>query len=341
MRRILFIGLLAAASMGAATAGSASTWTEKAGMPTGKMSLSSSVVDGVIYTFGGRTGGTDASDIEVFASAEAYDPQTDSWTALADMPTPRFWHGSGTVDGIVYVVGGNSNASNDSFLPLSTVEAYDPAANTWTARANLPTARYGLTISVVDGILYAIGGRRNQSNVSTVEAYDPATDTWTAVAEMPTPRPFSASSVVDGKVYVFGGLDNIGGGRLTVEVYDPATDAWTTQSDLPTRRAVFSASTVDGLIYVIGGAAGFVTNYAGVPTVDVYDPGTDNWATASDMLTARARLATSVVDGTIYAIGGGLQWPTDAFPTVEAMTPTSATAVEAASWGIVKALVAR
>ena len=116
----------------------------------------------------------------------------------------------------------------------------------------------------------------------------------------------------------------------TVEVYDPAADARTTQSDLPTARGVLSAITVDGLIYAIGGAEVAVPHWTGVPTVDVYDSGTDNWITASDMLTARARLATSVVDETFYTIGGGLQWPTDALATLEAMTPTSATAVEAA-----------
>ena len=316
-----------------AAAGAAATWTNRADMPTGKMALSTSVADGVIYAIGGRTGG---SAVEVFASVAAYDPAADNWTTLTDMPTPRFWHASGVVDGIIYVVGGTSNPSNAVVLPLSTVEAYDPATDTWTTRAKLPTARYGLTISVVNGIIYAIGGM-GFSPSPTVEAYDPSTDTWTTVAAMPTPRGWLTSSVDDGKVYVFGGLDSGLAGMSAAESYDPATNAWTTQSDMPTERGLLSASTVDGRIYVIGGSRGLAENFGGGSTVAVFDPATDAWTTESDLPTARARLSTSVVDGTVYAFGGGATWPTDAFTTVEALTPTDTkTAVSPTTWATIK-----
>jgi hypothetical protein len=65
---------------------------------------------------------------------------------------------------------------------FSIVYVYDPATDTWTTAAGpLPTARAGLTAAVVDGRIYAIGGRLgeeadypdNLSPVSTVEEYDP------------------------------------------------------------------------------------------------------------------------------------------------------------------------
>jgi N-acetylneuraminic acid mutarotase len=57
-------------------------------------------------------------------------------------------------------------------LGLSTVEAYDPATDTWTTKAPMPTARQGLAAAVVNGSLYAIGGY-NGSYLSTVESYTP------------------------------------------------------------------------------------------------------------------------------------------------------------------------
>lgn len=54
----------------------------------------------------------------------------------------------------------------------------------WTRKADMPTARYGLSTSVADGKIYAIGGVTDSdesSYVSTVEMYDPATDRWTPI----------------------------------------------------------------------------------------------------------------------------------------------------------------
>jgi len=43
---------------------------------------------------------------------------------------------------------------------ISTVEAYDPETDTWEKKADIPTPRWGLSTSVVDGKIYAIGGHR-------------------------------------------------------------------------------------------------------------------------------------------------------------------------------------
>jgi N-acetylneuraminic acid mutarotase len=109
---------------------------------------------------------------------------------------------SSVVNGIIYVIGGYNGAV------LSTNEAYDPATNTWTTKASMPTARDALTSSVVNGIIYVIGGY-NGAYLSTNEAYDPATNTWTTKASMPTARRWLTSSVVNGIIYVIGGYNGV------------------------------------------------------------------------------------------------------------------------------------
>ena len=59
---------------------------------------------------------------------------------------------------------------------------------TWSKKADMPTPRWGLSTSAVDGRIYAMLGREN-ALVGTVEAYDPHTDTWTEKADIPTPTP--------------------------------------------------------------------------------------------------------------------------------------------------------
>ena len=183
------------------------------------------------------------------------------------------------------------------------------AEDTWTTKSPMPTARYVLSSSVVDGRIYAIGGSPDGSTgIRTVEAYNPLTDTWTTKADMPMVRAAGTSSVVNGKIYVMGGYaDSTVQLYSSVIEYDATTDTWTRKADIPTPRFCVSSSVVNGKIYAIGGALTY--NSTALSTVEEYDPATDTWTRKADMPTARAYLSTSAVNGKIYAIGGTLLNP--------------------------------
>jgi hypothetical protein len=71
-----------------------------------------------------------------------------------------------------YVIGGVTGTFGTF---VSTVEAYDPATDTWTRKADVPTARCSHSASLVDGRIYAIGGFLNPSSwasTAAVEVYD-------------------------------------------------------------------------------------------------------------------------------------------------------------------------
>ena len=127
------------------------------------------------------------------------------------------------------------------------------AEDTWITKTDMPTARFGLSTSVVNDRIYAIGGATGpQQDLRIVEEYDPATDSWIKKSDMPNTRCWHSTSVVNGKIYVIGGY---AAGILSgmVEEYDPATDTWTRKADMPTPRWVLSTSVVNGKIYAIGG----------------------------------------------------------------------------------------
>jgi N-acetylneuraminic acid mutarotase len=106
------------------------------------------------------------------------------------------------------------------FVGLSTVQLF-AQGGTWATKTSMPTPRQQLGTSVVNGLVYAIGGY-NESYLGTVEAYDPASDTWTTKASMPTARNGLSTSVVNGVIYAVGG--GVGGVLGTVEAYDPASN---------------------------------------------------------------------------------------------------------------------
>ena len=195
-------------------------WTSKTPMPTSRGFLSVSVVDGIIYAIGGCE---DVTGIGL-SNVEAYDPKTDTWTEKAPMPTARLLLTTCEVDGIIYAIGGASTFTPGAST-LKTVEAYDPATNIWTKKADMPTSR-ATSAAVTDGMIYAIGGVNygGGPGLSTVEVYDPVSDKWTTKTAMPTPRKFLSCCAAEGKIYAVGGVNSGGSALATVEIYDPALD---------------------------------------------------------------------------------------------------------------------
>ncbi len=141
--------------------------------------------------------------------------------------------------------------------------------DTWTTKTSMPTARYVLGGSVVNGKIYAIGGSAGGFQLTILEEYDPATDTWATKTSMPTARNTPTCNTVNGKIYAIGGWN--GSYLNTVEEYDPATDMWTncggTCTSMPTARDTTTSNVVNGKIYVIGGYNGSYLN-----TVEEYTP---------------------------------------------------------------------
>ena len=250
----------------------------------------------------------------------------DKWTTKAPMPTARCTFSTGVVNERIYAIGG-AKGRTDALrsVPLQIVEEYHPATDTWTRKADMPTARNALCVSVVDGRIYAIGGSDGIATpLDTVEEYNPETDTWTRKSDMPTVRYALSTSVVNGKIYAIGG--SMGGFRAlsTVEQYDPVTDTWTKKEDMPTARIHVSTSVVDGKIYAIGGVTG--TSASASRAVEQYDPATDTWTRKANMPSAGCTLSTSVVNGKIYAIGGSSPMPALApLSTVQEYNPVTDT----------------
>ena len=189
--------------------------------------------------------------------------------------------------------------------PPSQTPTLVPDMNLWTKKASMQTARYGLSTSVVNGKIYAIGGF---GGLTIVEEYDPSINAWTRKTDMPTGRGFLSTSVVNGKIYAIGGNSgpNVWGTTLaTVEEYNPETDTWTKKSDMTNPRDGFSTNVVNGKIYAIGGSV--VKSFENGNTlisVEEYDPVTNTWTMKADMHRGRDMFTTVVVDEKIYTIGG-------------------------------------
>jgi N-acetylneuraminic acid mutarotase len=123
------------------------------------------------------------------------------------------------INGVFFVAGGEDGSGSAKL----TVDAYNPATNTWTTKGGLlPEPQGGMGSGVISGKLYAVGGSGPASSATTIlRSYDPTADLWTDKAPMPTGRYYLASVVVKGQLYAIGGADENGAALAANEVYTP------------------------------------------------------------------------------------------------------------------------
>jgi N-acetylneuraminic acid mutarotase len=182
------------------------TWAAQANMPTARLSLAVAASNNRVYAIGGR----DQSG-NFFATVEEYNPETNTWATRASMPNPRYGLAAVTgSNGQIYAIGGCTLWSSGCSGGYSNaMTRYDPATNTWTTLANIPTARYLLkAVLGSNGKIYAIGGQGEAGMLTTVEEYDIATNTWRVQTSLAVGRRgIGAASALNGKLYVAGGAD--------------------------------------------------------------------------------------------------------------------------------------
>jgi hypothetical protein len=203
---------------------------------------------------------------------------------------------TGTVQDIIYIIGGGPG-----FVPVSTVEAYDPPADTiggtpWVQEPNMPNPTHRLAAAVIGDLIYICGGWYGMGVKSWTFSYDPINNIWVQLADMPDVRQYHAAASYGGKLYVFGGA----GPENTCFEYDPSSGSWDIREPMPLPRYGLAAVTVGDRIFVIGGDNGMGV----VGKVEEYIPLTNIWITRTEMPTPRSFLTCCVRGDTIYAIGG-------------------------------------
>ncbi len=240
--------------------------------------------------------------------------QRGEWETETPMPNVKSHGFHGVIDGKLHAGGGAGFAPGN---PINEEHyEYDPATDSWTFRAPIPTTRGGSS-AVIDRKIYVVGGcfnfdcRINGTNL--LEVYNPDTNSWSTLAPMPTARATHATAALDGKLYAVGGwaacppcvpqFD-------TIEVYDPVSNQWDTapKAPMPTKRESASAIAINGKLYVVGGSVRNPNNphvdYWVTGALEVYDPTTDSWATKAPMPTPRTTAAVRVIGGMLHVVGG-------------------------------------
>jgi len=109
--------------------------------------------------------------------------------------------------------------------------------------------RFNVSVGVLDGVMYAIGGNNGSISLKSVEAYKPSAG-WYSIADMHLCR----ENPGDYKIINF--LENL---QKLIHFY---------------HFFIIGVAALDGLLYVIGG----MCRSAVLSSVEIYNPRTNSWS---------------------------------------------------------------
>jgi hypothetical protein len=260
---------------------------------------------------------------------------SNSWATKRSLAPWRTYMAADTINRIIYVVGGRRRSEP---VTLARVDAYNIATNTWIQVASLPAARDAVNgASTINGKLYVSGGRNKDSQgTRTLFVYDPVRNSWSRKADMPQTGCGGSQGAIGGRLYVY--IPPLGSnfsstcypstkGRFFR--YNPATNTWVTRAAPPTDHKGGAGGVINGKFYLAGGWKLDPCTVNGEPVdcegldnaLHAYDPASNTWTTKAPMSAYREIMASAVLNGKLFLMGGN-GWPSD-YPltTVEVYDP--------------------
>jgi N-acetylneuraminic acid mutarotase len=155
------------------------TWKSLRPMPgEGRAVFAAASCNGKLYVLGGCL--VDDGDVRNLASAYRYDPATDQWTRLHDLPAAtRAWSASSGDSRFIFLFGGYSSSA-DSNAKLQSghfekkVYRYDTKLGIYQEMSPLPFANADMSFHFLKGAFYGAGG----------EPVQKARAAWTFIGEL-------------------------------------------------------------------------------------------------------------------------------------------------------------
>jgi Galactose oxidase, central domain len=276
----------------------ARTWHTATLLPNGK-----------VLVAGGRGG----NGTEVLASAELYDPASETWSVTGSLSVPRSGHTATLLpNGQVLVIGGRDYGEGP--LP-PTAELYDPLTGTWTPTGTPSTPRSGASATLLQsGKVLVAGGVDNAYQVlGSAELYDPETGIWSATGSLPIASySHTATRLQDGSVLVARGSNDVDLTETlpTAQLYDPVSGEWSVVSYTLWGSILHSSTLLpNGKVLIAGGSAGGIGGNLVLAVAELFDPATQTWTRAGDLSMPRySHAVTLLPGGGVLATGGTVQF---------------------------------
>jgi N-acetylneuraminic acid mutarotase len=261
----------------------AAPWTFAQAMSQRRSYIAAAEIGGDIYAAGGMVGETGRP----LDTLQRYHPPTDTWETLQRMPEPVRAAAGASLDGTLYVIGGQTEDGTGG-----QVYAYDVAAGAWEERAALPEPRFNHAAVALGGKIYVLGGFAGTTELDSVWTYDSASDAWAEGTPLPVPNHAFGAVVFRDEIWMIGGRR---GEQISKDVwiYNPRADRWRRGPAMAKPMELLGAAVVGDQVHAVWES-----------TYQIYDAEAGTWAQGPRSLVTRHGLKTFFVDGNLYTLGG-------------------------------------
>lgn len=209
-----------------------------------RINAAAAVFGGKIYVFGGR------DHNQLVPQVEVYDPLSNQWSVVSQLPTPREGLSAVVVDTTIWVIGGAGFQTN-----YNIVEIYDPAANSWSALPHtLTVPRVAAVAANINGEVYVFGGFYF-GPLNSYEKY--VLDLgWVGAGNMLYACGSAAGAAAGGEIWIVGGENQLG--TLDEVQHADVTGAgnWSNGPPMHVRRKNLAVARVGNRLFAIGGRTG-------------------------------------------------------------------------------------
>jgi N-acetylneuraminic acid mutarotase len=234
--------------------------------------------DGRVFVCGGSTSVSGADPVSQLlsivssatATAEIYNPGTNSWSAAPNMPTIRTGHIAVKVnDGRVLIAAGVQPGFLGIPSFLSSATRYNPSTNSYNSTASFSGGRaLPVAAKLADGRVLMTGGinadllAQSVTAQASVAIYNNTTNTWQNGPNMASGRyTHSMTLLPNGEMLIAGGVSGTASSTLSPTILDTCeayttSNTWAPRSPMLSKRAAHGAVlTKDGKrILIVGGA---------------------------------------------------------------------------------------
>ena len=346
---LVSIVLLTSAIVSLGQAGPQGLWTPIPNLPSAQaFQTATSLPDNTIVEAGGLMGTDTFWPNDSTAAAAWYLPGQNGWVPLPSMAQDRFLHGAAYTTANKMIVAGGYTSTVHPLVCLScntcgpqpqfnsitnTVETFDEDSLSWSMAAPMNDGRAEFSmVRLSNGLVLAAGG-----GGQSAELYNPSINIWTPARNMNANRVGAATTLLsDGRVFVAGGdfgNDDFGfpvSCGPEAEVYDPASNTWTNTGGMTVNHYRGTASEIrlpDGShrVLVAGGMDGNASGMPVVSTAEIWNPSTNAFTSAENMLVPRAYHAAIVRDDGKVLITGGINEIGDTENRAEVYDPATNT----------------
>lgn len=269
-------------------------WTAKSPLPISGSGRTRAVAFSIgNYGYAGLGAQASGNAFRVLNDFWKYDPSNDTWTETSSLDIKggsRMGAFSFQIGDMAYVGGGFSDSAGSKSL-LQDFYAYDPASDTWTRKADLPSAIVYATAFSLNGKGFAgtgggggvdASGNVTSGSLKTFYQYDPSLDKWQTIKDYPGTSRLGAMS------FVYNNVAYVVGGRTITTIATENKDTYPTDFysfdgttwkklkpiDHNIARQMGVALTLNGKAYITGGDS---LGYSGQNTTWAYDIYNDSW----------------------------------------------------------------